>query len=120
MDDFLLSRDFQNDATIFRKHITRVKLMAQNYTANADNPVVGSEYECEGTVIGIKKRELLPIKVAWDNGSINEYYAHNLIKVGEIESNIKDIINPNQAFRLKQGKRMKPKNKLYGWKEVDF
>lgn len=53
----------------------RVKLIEnemQGYDLGCSNPVVGSEWECEGTVDTINLDEMTAI-VEWDNGYMNMY-----------------------------------------------
>lgn len=48
-----------------------VLLDLYHYDARPDNPFVGSEYECEGTVRYVDDEETA---VDWDNGTWNTYY----------------------------------------------
>ncbi len=121
MSDFLFLRDFKDNLVTFKKHSTRVKLMNTQYSARDNNPVVWSTFECEGTVVGLDKYAIShPIKVSWDNGTTNNYFGHDLIKVGEIEINSNSNLNPNRAFRLKQEKCRKSREELSKQKEVGF
>lgn len=42
----------------------------RNYTIGSANPLVGTPYECEGTV---EHAGLISVSVRWDNGTINNY-----------------------------------------------
>lgn len=62
-----------------------VKNDVAEYYINESNPLIGTEYECEGVVEGVKEdRYSQPyfIHVLWDNGSRNKYDNYTLAKVG--------------------------------------
>lgn len=42
----------------------------RNYTIGSSNPLVGTPYECEGT---IEQAGLIGVSVKWDNGTKNTY-----------------------------------------------
>jgi hypothetical protein len=73
--------------TIFRVN-DRVFLASKNELGRSpNNPKIGSEYECCGTVAEIGRRSALPIIVEWDNGTHNTYAARHLIKKEETTLN---------------------------------
>jgi hypothetical protein len=61
----------------------RVKLISQNYKSTAENPIMGTKYECEGTVIHVSVAGSVfgevKISVKWDN----EF--HNIYTLEELE-----------------------------------
>jgi len=84
----------------FTFHSTRVLLVAGGYDDGEDDPIAGSEYECEGTVLKQASDDEYPIEVRWDNGHVNQYRSDDLDIVGHIDTMATD--NPNKAFRLKK------------------
>ncbi len=60
----------------------RVILTANTkFYAQMNNPVVGSKYECEGTIINTPTKQTCIVK--WDNDSSNFYYVKDLTKAPE-------------------------------------
>lgn len=55
-----------------------------------NNPLFGSEYECDGTIISID-HDGGYVQVEWDNGTHNSYSTHDLTPILE-------NLNPNMAF----------------------
>ena len=63
----------------------RVKLVYpdEKYYINKDNPVVDSEWECEGEVVGVSSTT---IDVEWDNGGYNVYKGGELVATEDIDT----------------------------------
>jgi len=58
----------------------RVKLKASNqYCTYHNNPSIGSEYECAGTVENLHLPNPLHLGVVWDNGWKNTYEECDLV-----------------------------------------
>jgi len=85
---------------------TRVLLVDGGYDPGADDPLAGTDYECEGLIIGPARDDEYPLEVAWDNGHINQYRANDLDIVGQIpiQPSMKED-NPNKAFRAHKSKQ---------------
>ena len=73
------------------------------YTLGRNNPLFGSNYECEGTVRQIAGNS---VSVKWDNGTYNSYTDTTLEPVDYMDQPGKgNIYNPNRAFLRKKVKR---------------
>jgi len=118
MPNFLLLTDYNENPVVFVINESRVKLYGGNYQPATTNPVVGSKYECVGTVISLDNNSHHPIRVRWDNGNHNDYRQRELIVVDVVKEppDIKKL-GPNAAFRLKTGRRHKPTAGFYKWSE---
>lgn len=97
-------------ARTFTYRSTRVLLISGDYPANEEDPLIGSEYECEGLVTKHTDDDEYPLEVAWDNGQVNQYKPGNLDIIGHIEIQPEmEENNPNAAFRAhKQKHASKP------------
>ncbi len=84
---------------------TRVLLVGGDYDASFDDPVAGSEHECEGLVTGHSGDEEYPLQVKWDNDGANQYRTSDLNILGHmpIVPTIEDD-NPNRTFRAQKHK----------------
>ncbi len=114
---FMLLEDYSGNPVVFEKNRSRVKLYNKNYGPQESNPVFGSKYECAGTVFQLGGDKAYPISVIWDNGHKNSYREGDLILLNHSEIT---NLGPNEAFRLKHGKRPKPKEKILKWKEIEY
>lgn len=59
----------------------KVVLITDIHGTSLNNPVQGSEYECEGTVVQVNARKKVSdfnITVDWDNGNSNVYAEEHL------------------------------------------
>ena len=84
---------------------TRVILVNYDYDAGRDDPIEGTEYECEGVVIGQTTDASYPIEVEWDNGHTNQYKSSDLEIIGNIPVKPRmDKDNPNRSFRAHKQK----------------
>lgn len=84
---------------------TRVVLVNYDYDAGRDDPIIDSEYECEGVVIGPSNDASYPIQVEWDNGHSNQYKGSDLEIIGQIPIKPSmDKDNPNRSFRAHKQK----------------
>ena len=72
----------------------RVKFVnnSRNYRVGEANPLVGSKWECEGTVT----RSGIDVRVSWDNGRGNIYKSKCLELIGTIKG------DPNYMFKMKR------------------
>lgn len=68
------------------------------YSVGPSNPLVGSDWECEGTVVG-QRNPPHNVQVQWDNGRYNVYKA---VALQLIMSSAK---NPNVAYKIAKSKR---------------
>lgn len=62
---------------MFRFNIgSRVKMVGKqlHYIIGPRNPLVGTQWECDGIILSIDDR----IKVKWSNGYQNQYHAEDL------------------------------------------
>jgi len=64
-----------------------VKNDIAEYDVGRNNPLVGTEYECEGVVEEID----FNVHVLWDNGHINEYDNYTLAKVNDNKGTVISI-----------------------------
>jgi hypothetical protein len=53
----------------------RVYYISGSYTLGRSNPLKGSSYECQGTVV---HSDGFITRVLWDNGISNSYFGNNL------------------------------------------
>jgi len=74
----------------------RVRLISQGRKASSENPITGTRYECEGTVIFVDK-DAIPlhgtskVSVSWDNERKNIY--------NQYELNVSDLpCNPHPYY----------------------
>lgn len=92
-------------ARTFTYKSTRVFLVSGDYPANEEDPLIGSEYECEGLVIKRAADDEYPLEVAWDNGQVNQYRPRDLDITGHVEIQPEmEENNPNAAFRAHKQK----------------
>ena len=77
----------------------RVIYISGRHGKGPNNPLFGTKYECQGTVVMEDKGHGFPVQVRWDNGKTNSYSASDLERVGGGGT------NPNMAFRLKKCER---------------
>ena len=77
----------------------RVNSVSGKYGRANNNPLIGTRYECAGTVDS-SESDGMHITVLWDNGAHNSYNSKDLALAGTAGS-----LNPNMAFRLKKRKR---------------
>jgi hypothetical protein len=79
---------------------TRVILIGGDWDVGLDDPLQGSEYACEGMVIGPSHEEEYPLDVVWDNEHSNQYRPDDLEIIDHlpIVRSMKED-NPNRAFR---------------------
>jgi hypothetical protein len=117
MTKFMLLKDYTGNPVVFEKNKSRVKLYNKNYGPQASNPVFGTIYETTGTVVKLGADKRYPISVQWDNGTQNSYKEGDLMVLNHSEIT---GLGPNETFRLKQGKRPKPKLGYHAWKEKKF
>ena len=71
----------------------RVVYVSGRHGTMKSNPLVGSKYECEGT---IDYSDRVHTNVLWDNGTHNSYTPNDLMLIG------KGKVNPNREFSLKK------------------
>ena len=83
----MIDNPFKIDDRVVYAHNTA------NYTTGQSNPLVGTKYECEGTVINIEHRS---VRVEWDNGRRN-VYNYRTLELVSMRRN-----NPNIIFRRKK------------------
>jgi hypothetical protein len=76
----------------------RVVYISGVHGKSSNNPLAGTKYECQGTVVTQHKDRGFPIQVRWDNGQVNSY-SHNDL---EYVTGGKDRSNPNMAFLVKK------------------
>ena len=108
-------RDWFQSQVVFNK--TRVYLTAEaGFAPSALNPIIGSEFECLGTIIAMTAEHegiYLFYLVKWDNGSTKHYRFSDLRIYGGEELIEKPPLpdNPNKAFAQE-------KRKVYrhGWR----
>jgi hypothetical protein len=55
----------------------RVRYTSGAHGQGEDNPMVGSRWECEGTITEMPKGTNW-CEVTWDNGKVNSYYLSDL------------------------------------------
>ncbi len=82
---------------------TRVILVGGGYDASISDPVEGTEFECEGLVVGPAEDEEYPLQVNWDNDGTNQYRPEDLHIIGTMP--IKPAMeedNPNKTFRAQK------------------
>ncbi len=81
----------------------KVLYVSGRHGANKQNPLAGTEFECEG-IISIASRGGF-IKVDWDNGAWNSYSLSDLASADDARLG---KLDPNRAFsskkRAKRGK----------------
>ena len=77
----------------------RVIYTSGRHGKSSSNPLFGTKFECEGTVIMEDKGHGFPVQVRWDNGKTNSYSATDFERVDG------SCTNPNMAFSLKKRKR---------------
>ena len=117
MPKFMLLKDYSGNPIVFAKNKSRVKLYNKNYNPKDSNPVFGTIHECTGTVTNLTEDRGYPILVQWDNGCKNSYREGDLMVLNHSEIT---GLGPNETFRLKHGKRPKPKLGYHAWKEKKF
>jgi hypothetical protein len=71
----------------------RVVYISGNYTTGRDNPLIGTKWECQGT---ITDSDVSYIRVEWDNKRHNSYMPYDLQLVGANKN------DPNFAFKLRK------------------
>lgn len=76
----------------------RVRYISGRHWLGPGNPLIGSKYECEGTVTYLR---LGRISVGWDNGTKNFYGEDDL----ELAEHKLGHNNPNAAFRSRKRRR---------------
>ena len=84
----------------------RVHYTSGKYTLRENNPLLGSVFECEGTIVSHSSGSSCTVR--WDNGTSNTYSDTDLDHAGEAET------NPNLLFRQKKLKSG-PKKKKAKW-----
>jgi len=84
----------------------RVRYISGAHGNSKNNPLIGTEYECAGTVVRTENYGAISYSVSWDNGTTNAYQAMDLVLVG---SQCK--LDPNMSFRIKKLKY----GKKYGY-----
>lgn len=83
----------------------RVYYVSGRHGKYGNNPLRGSEFECEGTVANRNTLDGLDIRVNWDNGTSNSYSFDDLRLVSDFHPAL-HANNPNAAFqRSKNAKR---------------
>ncbi len=75
----------------------RVRYISGRHWLGPGNPLIGSKYECEGTISGVNSR-VNRISVNWDNGTTN-FYAEDDLELAEHKL---DCNNPNAVFRSRK------------------
>jgi hypothetical protein len=84
----------------------RVYYTSKAHGSSNNNPLIGSRWECAGTV-DHPEDKYGHVTVNWDNGSHNSYSAKDLqyAKPGDTFTP-----NPNTAFRMRKRKKFKFKS----------
>lgn len=83
----------------------RVYYVSGRHGKYGNNPLRGSEFECEGTVTSRDTLGGLDTQVNWDNGTTNSYSFGDLRLVSEFQPAL-HANNPNAAFqRSKSAKK---------------
>jgi hypothetical protein len=77
----------------------RVNYVSDNHGQSPANPLVGTRFECSGTVLNVIMGGD-SINVEWDNGTHNSYSNRDLVLASGNGG-----AEPNRAFRLKKHKR---------------
>jgi hypothetical protein len=77
----------------------RVNYVSDNHGQSPANPLIGTHYECVGTIDSYRM-DGQSITVKWDNGTHNSYSARDLALASGNGG-----ADPNRAFRLKKHKR---------------
>ena len=72
----------------------RVNYFSGNHGMSLDNPLVGTRYECIGTVDFANSSNAT---VQWDNGKHNSYNNHDLALAED-----GGVTDPNMAFKIKR------------------
>lgn len=75
----------------------RVYYTSGKHGAASNNPLVGTKYECAGTIYEVDNQH--HIRVEWDNGRRNSYDHHDLIHATDSSLGKQ---NPNLTFRMKK------------------
>jgi hypothetical protein len=86
----------------FEFDYTVVVLTAVDYDSGEDDPVEGTEFECNGIAIGLNDHEEHIIRVDWDNGQSNDYRPEDLRIVGLRNTKAMSANNPNRTFKIKR------------------
>ena len=82
---------------------SRVILTGSDYDPCDEDPVAGTEWECEGTVMSFNDGREYPMNVAWDNETNNDYHPQHLEIVGEVPvTPSMEENNPNKTFRAQK------------------
>ena len=109
MTKFATLKDYNGYNVVFTKYASRVELHSKKYTPEQVNPIIGSIYECTGTVSNLFIGSRYQIEVIWDNGYRNKYKSNDLVKIGDkpLPPKSEDIneANPNREFRLRRRKQ---------------
>lgn len=82
----------------------RVKYISGRHGSSVTNPLIGTEFECAGTL------DAAPCGVLWDNGEHNSYSPGDLIHIQMIDGKP----NPNMAFLRK--KQEEARRRPYSYK----
>ena len=75
----------------------RVRYFSGNHGMSMENPLVGTRYECIGT---IDLAQTANATVQWDNGKHNSYNNHDLALAEDDATT-----DPNIIFKIKKRKR---------------
>ena len=77
----------------------RVFYVSGAHRTGESNPLLGTTYECPGSVIEVRGDS--SVSVRWDNGERNSYNNGDLMYAHLVEGK---AMNPNSAFRMKKRK----------------
>ncbi len=83
----------------FTFNSTIVVLANDGYDASEEDPIEGSEHECEGLVLGLNEHDEHCLRVEWDNGHRNDYRPSDVRIIGQHDTMSSD--NPNRTYKLK-------------------
>jgi len=75
----------------------RVYYVSGKHGQSESNPLNGTKYECEGTVVDNVQSYGLTLRVNWDNGESNIYGIKDLVVIGK-----PNPADPNEAFQRKK------------------
>ena len=73
----------------------RVVYVSGAHRHGESNPLLGTTYECCGSIIEVRSNS---VSVRWDNGERNSYRDQDLMHASQVEGGV----NPNAAFRMKK------------------
>lgn len=80
----------------------KVYYVSGQHGARSNNPLYGTSYQCQGTVIKCGEGDYCSIEVKWNNGTTNSYYRADLAGIDKrglpyFKS------DPNKAFLHRKG-----------------